>query len=233
MDGHHFLDFNPRGNGLAVEIVGNLARAKRVAILVPGSDTSLTTFGSRGSASPAGAAVAPSSEAHRRRPGSHLAVIAWLGYAAPSTFSPGVLTSGDAMQGANALRPFVKDLASDGRRVALLCHSYGTVVCGLAAHHLPVTDIAVFGSPGMDASSVRSLHSSARVWAGRGTGDWIGYVPHIRLLGLGFAPDPTPAAFGARRFPCGSGGPNGRLQPGRGPPRAPAGTRPPDPRAVR
>ncbi len=209
MRGHHFLDFNPRGNGLAVEIVGNLAHAKRVAILVPGSDTSLTTFGSRGSAAPAGAAVALAAEAHRLDPGSHLAVIAWLGYAAPSTFSPGVLTSGDAMQGANALRPFVRDLASDGRRVALLCHSYGTVVCGLAAHHLPVTDIAVFGSPGMDASSVSALHSPARMWACRGTADWMKYVPHVHLFGLGFGQDPTAAAFGARRVDCGEAGHSG------------------------
>src|SRR5262249_40717408 len=34
MRSRHFLDFNARGNGLAVEVVGNLARADRVAILV-------------------------------------------------------------------------------------------------------------------------------------------------------------------------------------------------------
>jgi hypothetical protein len=214
MHGHHFLDFNPRGNGLAVEIVGNLAHAKRVAILVPGSDTSLTTFGSRGSASPAGAAVALAAEARRLDPGAQLAVIAWLGYGAPSTFSPGVLTSGDAVQGANALRPFVRDLARDGRRVALLCHSYGSVVCGLAAHHLPVADIAVFGSPGMDAGSVRALHTPARVWACRGTGDWMKYVPHVQLLGLGFGQDPTAAAFGARRVDCGAAGHSGYFRRG-------------------
>jgi hypothetical protein len=125
-----------------------------------------------------------------------------------------VLTSGDAGQGAAALRPLVDDLARHGRQVALLCHSYGSLVCGLAAPHLPVTDIAVVGSPGLDVSSVRSLHSSARVWAGRGTGDWIRYAPHIRLLGLGFGPDPAAAAFGARRFDCGSGGHSGYFKPG-------------------
>ena len=58
MRGHHFIDFNPRGQGLAVEVIGNLATATRVAILVPGSDTSLATFDSRGTASPQGAALA-------------------------------------------------------------------------------------------------------------------------------------------------------------------------------
>ena len=214
MRGRHFIDFNPRGSGLAVEVVGNLARATRVAILVPGSDTSLTTFDSRGTASPEGGARALAAEVRRLDPRASLAVIAWLGYATPGTFSPGVLTSGDAGQGAAALRPLVDDLARHGRQVALLCHSYGSVVCGLAAPNLPVTDIAAFGSPGMDASSVRALHSSARVWAGRGTGDWIRDVPHTQLLGLGFGQDPMSPAFGARLFDCGIGGHSGYFQPG-------------------
>jgi Alpha/beta hydrolase len=214
MRGQHLVDFDPRGSGLAVEVIGNLARARRVAILVPGSDTSLATFDSRGTASPQGGARALAAEVRRLDPGASLAIIAWLGYTAPATLSPGVLTSGDAGQGAAALRPLVDDLARHGRQVALLCHSYGSVVCGLAAPHLPVTDIAAFGSPGMDVSSARALHTSARVWAGRGTGDWIGYVPHIRLLGLGFGRDPISPAFGARRFDCGSGGHSGYFQPG-------------------
>ena len=124
------------------------------------------------------------------------------------------MTSGDAGQGASALRPLVTGLARHGDQVALLCHSYGSVVCGLAAPHLPVTDIAVFGSPGMDAPSVRQLRSGARVWAGRASGDWIRYVPHVQLLGLGFGPDPAAPAFGARPFGCGPGGHSGYLRPG-------------------
>ena len=212
--GRHFLSFDPRGPGEAIEVLGDLATATRVAILVPGSDTSLATFDSRGTASPAGEAVALAAQAHRLDPGARLAVVAWLGYSTPATLSPGVLTSGDAGRGASALRPFVTDLARHGARVALLCHSYGTVVCGLAAPHLPVTDIAVFGSPGIDVASMRQLHTSARVWAGRGGGDWIRYVPHVQLLGLGFGPDPTAPAFGARPFGCGTGGHSGYFRPG-------------------
>ena len=79
MRSHHFIDFNPRGSGLAAEVIGNLATAKRVVILVPGSDTSLTTFDTRGTASPQGGALALAAEAHRLDPGNHLAIIAWLG----------------------------------------------------------------------------------------------------------------------------------------------------------
>ena len=214
MRGHHFIDFNPRGPGLAAEVIGNLATAKRVAILVPGSDTSLTTFDSRGTSSPQGGALALAAEAHRLDPGNHLAVIAWLGYATPGTFSPAVLTSGDAGQGASALRPLVDALARHGYQVALICHSYGSVVCGLAAPHLPVTDIAVVGSPGMDAASAGALHTTARVWAGRGASDWIQAVPHIHLFGLGFGQDPMSPAFGARVFAAGTGGLSSYLKPG-------------------
>jgi Alpha/beta hydrolase len=214
MRGRQFLFFDPRGQGEAAEVLGDLATARRVAILVPGSDTSLATFGSRGTASPAGAARALLAQARRLDPAASLAVIAWLGYPAPRTVSPAVLTSGDAGQGAAALRPLVTGLASRGAQVALLCHSYGTVVCGLAAPGLPVTDIAVVGSPGMDAASARALRTAARVWAGRGSGDWIRDVPHVRLLGLGFGPDPAGPAFGARLFAAGRGGHSDYFRPG-------------------
>jgi hypothetical protein len=212
------LFFNPSGQGVAAMVIGNLATATRVAILVPGSDTTLATFFSRGTSSPGGGAEALAAQAQRLDPGQrgdqHLAIIAWLGYPAPAMLSPGVMTSGDASQGAQALRPLVIALARHGDQVTLLCHSYGSVVCGLAAPHLPVTDIAVFGSPGMDASSVASLHTAARVWAGREAGDAIQYVPHINLFGLGFGADPMSPGFGARIFATGDGGHSGYLDPG-------------------
>jgi len=208
------LFFSSSGQGLAAMVLGNLATATRVAILVPGSDTTLATFFSRGTSSPGGGADALWAEAHRLDPGTHLAIIAWLGYPAPAMLSPAVMTSGDAGQGAQALRPLVDALARHGDQVALLCHSYGSVVCGLAAPHLPVTDIAVFGSPGMDASSVASLHTAARVWAGRESSDPIQYVPHIQLFGLGFGADPMSPDFGARIFATGDGGHSGYLDPG-------------------
>jgi len=208
------LFFDSRGQGLAAVVIGDLATARRVAVLVPGSDTTLDTFFSRGTASPGGAGGALAAEARELEPGNHLAVIAWLGYAAPATLSTAVLTSGDAAAGAAALRPLVTALAGHGDQVALLCHSYGSVVCGLAARGLPVTDIAVVGSPGMDASSASALGTRARVWAGRGGSDWIGDVPHVQLLGLGFGADPMSPGFGAREFATGSGGHSDYFRPG-------------------
>jgi hypothetical protein len=209
----HFLAFDPRGRGRAVEVVGDLATARRVAILVPGADTTLATFDSRGPASPGGGARALYARAQAVRPGG-LAVIAWLGYDTPATMSLDVARTGHGREGARALRPLVERVAARGAGVALLCHSYGTVVCGAAAHGLPVTDLAVFGSPGMTVSSARSLRTGARVWAGLGDGDWMRYVPKGRLHGVGLGADPTRPGFGARRFAAGPGGHGDYLEPG-------------------
>jgi hypothetical protein len=210
--GRTFLDFDPRGR--AVEVIGDLATARRVAVLVPGADTTPAAFDSRGTASPGGGARALYAEAERLSPGARLAVIAWLGYPAPATISPAVLTTGRADQGARALRPLVAWLNARGAGVALLCHSYGTVVCGRAANGLDATDIAVFGSPGMAVSSAAGLHTRARLWAGLASGDWIRYAPNVRVLGVGFGADPAGAEFGARRFAAGSGGHGDYLRPG-------------------
>ena len=208
------LFFDPRGQGMTAVVIGDLATARRVAVLVPGSDTTLSMFFSRGTASPGGGAAALAAQARRLDPGNHLVVIAWLGYAAPATLSTAVLSSADAAAGVPALRSLVTALTRHGDQVALLCHSYGSVLCGLAAPGLRVTDIAVVGSPGMDATSAAVLGTRARVWAGRGSGDWIGDVPHVRLFGLGFGADPMSAGFGARVFPAGGGGHSDYFRPG-------------------
>jgi len=85
--------------------------------------------------------------------------------------------------------------------VSLFCHSYGSVLCGVAAPDLrpgQVADIAVFGSPGMRAQHVSDLDTTAHVWAARDSGDWIGGVPHLEFAGLGHGADPVSDSFGAR-----------------------------------
>lgn len=84
----------------------------------------------------------------------------------------------------------------------MFCHSYGSVVCGLAASDLGATDLVVLGSPGMRADDVAGLHTGARVWAAKDDTDWIDDVPHVRVAGLGHGADPTDEAFGARRVPA-------------------------------
>jgi pimeloyl-ACP methyl ester carboxylesterase len=89
--------------------------------------------------------------------------------------------------------------------ITLIGHSYGSVVAGLAAASVPsqVKDVVVVGSPGMGALCVADLHTSARVWAGQASKDWIdwiNFVPPIQFWGAGHGPMPTTAGFGASVF---------------------------------
>ncbi|WP_083983484.1 alpha/beta hydrolase [Actinomadura hibisca] len=230
--GRRFLSFDARGRGQAVEVVGDLTRARRVALLVPGADTTLSGFdfkAGRPWAAPGGGIRAVYDQARRSSPGTDpatdLAVVAWLGYASPKTFSSDVLTDERAQQGAAELRRFLVGVhgVNPGARFGLLCHSYGSVVCGRAALEgrgpdgaawRAVTDIALFGSPGTTAVRASQLGRTARVWAGRGSGDWMEGVPHVRFLGLGLGADPVSGPFGARVFDAGTAGHSDYLAPG-------------------
>ena len=215
--GRRFLSFDARGGGRAVEVIGDLNRADRVAVVVPGADTTLATFDAPKFV--ADGARALYRQARADAPGGRVAVIAWLGYDAPSTRGTAVLTSGRAEHGAPALRDLLNGVHQVNGRAhfALLCHSYGSVVCAKAAPRLaplPVDDIALFGSPGTTADNAAALRTSANVWAGRGKGDWMRYVPNLRLGGLGFGRDPVSPSFGALRFDAGTGPHSGYLRPG-------------------
>ncbi|MEV6997579.1 alpha/beta hydrolase [Streptomyces sp. NPDC093982] len=219
----HFLTFDGRGPGLATEVFGDLAHADRIAVLVPGSDTSIETYGRFRNA-----ARALHERLTREAPqGTRTAVVAWLGYETPGTISATVATAGRAEDAAPKLREFVRQLraipdrtpsAAGGPHISLLCHSYGSVVCGSAASGLDVDDIALIGSPGTGVDTAGALHTPARVWAARGGDDWVAEVPHIRfdLLGttVGFGTDPMSPSFGARVFSAGDGGHSDYFSPG-------------------
>ncbi|MEU9900938.1 alpha/beta hydrolase [Streptomyces phaeochromogenes] len=206
----HFLTFDARGSGRAAEVFGDLAKADHVAVLVPGSDTSLDTY----DRFRAGAL------ALQRRLGPRAAVIAWLGYETPGTISADVLTTGLAKEAAPELREFISELrrVNEHARITLLCHSYGAVVGARAVSGLDISDLVLIGSPGTGVDSAARLHTKARVWAGRGGDDWIADVPHARadLFGttVGFGTDPVSPAFGAHVFAAGDGGHSDYLKPG-------------------
>lgn len=205
-----FLAFDGRGRGRAVEVFGDLETADRVAVLVPGSDTTLDTY-QRFRAG----AVSLQQRLQAAHPRS--AVVAWLGYDTPGTVSTTVLTAARAEEAAAELGPFLgrlRDMAAPGARVSLLCHSYGSVVCARTVTGPAVSEVVLFGSPGTGADSAREFPTRARVWAGRGSDDWIGNVPHARFGPIGFGTDPVDPAFGARAFAAGSGGHSDYLKPG-------------------
>ncbi|MEW1658738.1 MULTISPECIES: alpha/beta hydrolase [unclassified Streptomyces] len=195
------LAFDPAGNGRVAEVFGDLATAKRVSVVVPGVDTNLSTFErtARATTAPVGMAKSLYRAERNASPGTHTAVIAWADYTTPAGVGVEAATGQLAAAGALRLRSLVSALPS-GESVSLFCHSYGSVVCGVAARDLPdnVTDIAVAGSPGMRAGSLSGLGTHARVWAMRDADDWIQDVPYLEFGGLGHGADPVDPSFGAR-----------------------------------
>lgn len=218
--GRQILAFDPAGGGRAAEVFGNLPAAQRVSVVVPGVDTNLSTFErtARANTAPVGMAQSLYGAEREARPGTRTAVIAWADYTSPAGMGVEAATGQLAEAGAVRLRALVDSLPSSDA-VSLFCHSYGSVVCGVAARDLPsnVEDIAVAGSPGMRAGSRAGLNTHARVWAMRDSDDWIQDVPYLEVGGLGHGADPVDPSFGSRILSAdGAVGHAGYFAPGTG-----------------
>ncbi|MFJ5075672.1 alpha/beta hydrolase [Streptomyces sp. NPDC088553] len=216
--GRQILAFDPTGTGRTAEVLGDLTRARHVSVIVPGVDTNLLTFqkthGRYGA--PAGMAESLYGAERRASPGARVAVIAWADYTAPAGVGVDAMTGRLAEGGAARLVRMTEGLPGDAR-VALFCHSYGSVLCGVAAPRLParVTDLAVAGSPGMRVERATELRTPAHVWAMRDADDWIADVPHLEVGGVGHGADPVAPEFGARLLSArGAIGHSGYFAPG-------------------
>ncbi|MEU0132508.1 alpha/beta hydrolase [Streptomyces sp. NPDC006296] len=213
------LAFDPSGRGRAAEVFGDLDRAERISVVVPGVDTNLLTLersGLKANAAPVGMARSLYDAERSAGPAARTAVIAWADYTAPAGIGMDAALGGLASEGAVRLNALVRALPGTSD-VSLFCHSYGSVLCGVAAHGLPdrVSDIAVAGSPGMRANSAGALHTRARVWAMRDGDDWIEDVPNMAVGGLGHGADPVDPSFGARIVSAnGAIGHSGYFEPG-------------------
>ncbi|MEU4081169.1 hypothetical protein DEJ45_25100 [Streptomyces venezuelae] len=185
------LAHDARGRGQVALVYGDLARAEHVSVIVPGSDIDA------GRLRP----LTDMANELRRATGGRTAVVAWAGYTTPVGVGLDAATGRLAEAGAERLTRFVDGLAAAGvAEPSLFCHSYGSVVCGLAAHDLKAKDLVVFGSPGMRADNVAELGTAARVWAAKDPTDWIDRVPNVEVGDLGHGADPADPAFGARRI---------------------------------
>ncbi|MFE5718172.1 alpha/beta hydrolase [Streptomyces erythrochromogenes] len=179
-----------------------MARALRTATGADAAGGSAAD-GSAADGSAADGSAAGESAADGSVTGGSVAVIAWTGYTTPVGVGLDAADGRLAAAGAARLARFTAGLDAVGAPdPVLFCHSYGSVVCGLAARHTDATDVVAFGSPGMRADTADGLHTGARVWAARGPSDWIADVPNVRFAGIGHGADPTSAAFGARRVPA-------------------------------
>ncbi|MFI0795251.1 alpha/beta hydrolase [Micromonospora rubida] len=207
--GRRFLTFDPRGDGLAVEVLGDLATADRIAVLVPGVGSTLRDFdrglGGVAHRAPAGQARQVYAEARRIDPDARVAVLAWLGYDPPDGVL-GAAGATSARRGATALRDLLRALAAHrpAATITLIGHSYGSLVVGLAAAQDParVTDVVTLGGIGVGVDRADALGGTRRVWAAEADTDWIRRVPQLRVPGLGHGRRPGDPAFGARPLPA-------------------------------
>ncbi|SDN90497.1 alpha/beta hydrolase [Lentzea jiangxiensis] len=188
-----------------VAVVGDLGTARDVVVVVPGSDVDVDRFDRT-----IGRMAVNLHEQARR---DDLAVIAWLGYRTPQGLGVDAMTGSLARQGAADLVDFVRALRTDAR-IHVFGHSYGSVVVGLAAPDLDVADIVFTGSPGVRAGSVSELGTRAKVWAVRLDGDWMRFVPNVRLFDLGHGTDPASDGFGASVLRFGGGKHDTYYEPG-------------------
>jgi alpha/beta hydrolase family protein len=216
--GRHILAFDPSGTGRVAEVFGNLQTASRISVIVPGVDTDLLTFQKTNSpyTAPVGMAKALYAAERKQSPSTRTAVIAWADYTAPDGLNIDAATAMRADEGAVRLNALLRALPG-AAPVALFCHSYGSVVCGVAAHAMPrrVVDLAVAASPGMRVEDAAHLDTKAHVWAMRDATDWIQDVPYLEVGGLGHGADPVSPAFGARVLSAWDAeGHSGYFQPG-------------------
>jgi len=208
--GRQILAFDDRGDGLITEVLGDLDTAERVTVLVPGVDTRLADFDTGLGGVQRRALAWRARQLHDRiratDPAARVAVVAWLGYDPPEGMGRAALREDRAAAGAVALDRLVDGLllGRPGRSVAVVGHSYGSTVAGIAASELSaqVTDVVAIGSPGMGVSSRAGLRTTAEVWACAAPTDWIRRVPGLRVLGIGHGRLPSDSVFGARPLPC-------------------------------
>ena len=225
--GRHFLLFDPAGDGQAAEVFGDLSTATRIAVLVPGVNTTLADFdrGLGGVARRAPGVQGRTLYRQLAKRSRDIAVISWLGYDTPDGVGLAAATEGRGRAGAAALTGFVREVLRQrpDATVTLIGHSYGALVAGLAAPRLPeVSDVIALGAnqgsreetladtarvmsryvdaPGMGADRAADL-GGARIFSALAPADWIRRVPQGRLFGLGLGRRPSSPDFGATALP--------------------------------
>lgn len=193
----YVLAWSPDGaakEGAIAVAFGNPDTAKNVAVCVPGTTSTLSSFG------------LDQASALSEKMGPDGAAIQWLGYDAPE-FLPGQVNDPQqAIEGGQILAKDVEGYrtANPNAHVTVIGHSYGSTVVGYSAmdNGLKADDIVFVGSPGVGASNVDQLSAgSGHVYVG-GTehdpviqatsGDW--------FTKDGSSTGPYDSSFGAKTF---------------------------------
>ncbi|WP_284235015.1 alpha/beta hydrolase [Mycobacterium antarcticum] len=208
------------GQGRAAISIGNPDTAQNTAVIVPGTGSSLRD-GWLSDGHDDGVHLYDQSALGN--PDEATAVISWMGYDAPDSFTdPRIATPWLARDGGNLLAADVNGLSSTHlgtSHATVIGHSYGstTVADAFAGSGMRANDAVLIGSPGTDlAKSAADFHlDGGQLYVGAASTDpvsWLGTPgsgatnwlnqqlgsPFGPLAGLGT--DPAGDAYGSTRF---------------------------------
>jgi hypothetical protein len=205
-DGVHrtLVSLDTSADARAAIVVGDLATAKYVSVLVPGMYMSV------GEQIEAWAEVAQDLHdqqtdfLHRflgprgKQGGPGVAVVAWIGYQTPVLTNIGGMQL--AQEGADSLERTLAGIetlrADDPPYLSVLAHSYGSTAALLALERGTVTvdALALMGSPGSDAQSVAGLSV-------RDGNVYVAEAPMDPIVNSAFfGSDPGSPAYGAKHM---------------------------------
>lgn len=178
-----FLLAEPDGQGRMAEVLGDLATADRVSVLIPGMNNNLDKVRSQ---------MARAQDLQTESgPGS--ATIVWLGYDAPLTLQ-GAMSKESSIAAAPLLARFTAGLGTELKADAdkiLIGNSYGGQVAGqaLLREGIRFDRVILTGCPGVERevrSAADFVPEGVPLYVARAPGDYISYAePH----------GPDPASF--------------------------------------
>lgn len=198
------LDVN--GQGKAAIVLGDLRTASYVSYLVPGmfftienqmgdwADAAANLYDEQLSWL---ALLDPDASS------KSVATVAWIGYHTPNLTNVGGIQNAD--EGRDALAGAIEGLQSIRRGnepyTTVIAHSYGSTAAlmALTEYNFHVDALAMVGSPGSPAKSVKDLHVTAgHVWVGEAAWD---PIPNSSYFGS----DPGSKSYGAKSMGVGGG----------------------------
>jgi pimeloyl-ACP methyl ester carboxylesterase len=193
----YLLDFSLEGDGQAVVAIGNPDTADNTAVNVPGTFSELSNFGGQ-----IGRADTMQDDATTAYGSESTAVIAWLGYDAPSNLgeAAGIDTAHESTGDLSSFLHGLNASHQDGdSHLTVMGHSYGSTVVGdtVRNYDTGADEVILVASPGSTAQTADELNvESGHVWATTAEGDAIGLATALPVFGT----DPTDDSFGANEF---------------------------------
>ena len=195
------LSFDPEGAGTAAIVIGDLAAADYVSVLVPGAFVLVSGQIVQWTDSAQALHDERTAWVDRVWTGAEqpsVATIAWVGYQTPGPFEVTKLDL--AGQGRDALASVIQGVQAErvGSEpyLSVIAHSYGSTasMMALTEYEFEIDALAVVGSPGGLVSSADDLHVR--------NGDvYVGDAPWDPVAGVGFfGVDPGSPQFGAKSF---------------------------------